>query len=72
MTGGADDMRSSRFKKGMGDEMRRLNASIDFDRRLYLEDIEGSLAWADALEKRGILEPADARKLARLLLGVAA
>ncbi len=48
-------MRSGRFKKDLSDAMRALNASIDFDRRLYAEDIDGSLAWAEALRARGII-----------------
>ena len=27
----------------------QFNASIDFDKRLYDQDIEGSIAWAKAL-----------------------
>ena len=49
------DMRSGRFEKGLTEAMRELNASIGFDRRLYREDIAGSLAWAKALEARGLL-----------------
>lgn len=48
-------MRSGRFEKGLSDAMRALNASIDFDQRLYAEDIDGSLAWAEALRARGII-----------------
>jgi argininosuccinate lyase len=48
-------MRSGRFQKGMEAALRRLNASVAFDRRLYREDIEGSLAWAEALAKQGVL-----------------
>lgn len=52
-------MRSARFEKGLADAMVRLNASIGFDRRLYEEDIAGSIAWAEALGRRGILSPED-------------
>ena len=48
-------MRSQRFAKNLDESMERLNASIDFDSRLYSEDIEGSLAWASALEASGFL-----------------
>ena len=52
-------MRSGRFTKGMGDAMQRLNASIGFDRRLYREDIRGSLAWAEALRRAGLISAAE-------------
>lgn len=32
-----------------------LNASLRFDRRMALQDVRGSLAWAEALEKAGLL-----------------
>ena len=32
-----------------------LNASIGFDRRLALQDVRGSLAWARALQRAGVL-----------------
>ena len=48
-------MRSGRFEKDLGDAMRKLNASIHFDRRLYAEDIDGSLAWAEAMRVRGLI-----------------
>src|SRR5262245_54754363 len=53
-------MRSGRFEKGLDEAMRGLNASIDVDRRLYREDIEGSLAWSEGLPERGLITPADA------------
>lgn len=56
-------MRSGRFEKGLTDAMRELNASIDFDRRLYAEDIDGSLAWAEALRAGGILTTEEEKKI---------
>ncbi len=35
----------------------RLNASLPFDRRLYPYDIRGSIAWARALARAGVLTP---------------
>src|SRR3546814_1586084 len=37
----------------------QFNASIDFDRRLYREDIAGSIAHARMLAKQGIIPEAD-------------
>ena len=48
-------MRGGRFGKDLHRAMRDANASVDFDRRLYAEDIRGSLAWAEALRRRGII-----------------
>jgi argininosuccinate lyase len=44
-----------RFSEGMDEAFERFNRSLPVDRRLILEDIEGSIAYAKALEKVGIL-----------------
>ena len=41
---------SGRFEKGMDEIVEKFNASIDFDKRLYSCDIEGSIAHAKMLE----------------------
>ncbi len=56
-------MRSGRFEKGMAAAMRRLNASIGFDRRFYREDIAGSKAWAEALRALGQLDDAELEQI---------
>ncbi len=33
-----------------------LNASLSVDRRMAIQDVDGSIAWADAIHKAGILE----------------
>src|SRR5260370_828295 len=38
-------------------------ASFRFDRRLFEDDVAGSVAWARALEKAGVLTAEDALKL---------
>src|SRR5260370_23119803 len=43
--------------------MERINASIGFDKRLYAQDIAGSLAHADMLVAQGILTAADGRAI---------
>ncbi len=48
-------MRGGRFGADLHEAMRDLNASVDFDRRLYREDIRGSLAWAEALQAAGTI-----------------
>ncbi len=44
-----------RFSGDVDALMERFNASFPFDRRLYREDIEGSLAYARAIESAGVL-----------------
>ena len=44
-----------RFAKEPNELLWAYNASIDFDRRLYAADIAGSIAYARALERVGVL-----------------
>lgn len=50
-----EKMWSGRFSAGASNLLDQFNASIMFDRKLYREDIEGSLAHAAMLAKQGIL-----------------
>jgi argininosuccinate lyase len=50
-----EKMWSGRFSSSASSLLDEFNASIMFDRKLYLEDIEGSLAHAQMLTKQGIL-----------------
>jgi argininosuccinate lyase len=50
-----EKMWSGRFKQSASSLLDEFNASIMFDRRLYKEDIEGSVAHATMLQKQGIL-----------------
>ena len=43
--------------------LEAINASIDFDRRLYAQDIRGSQAHARMLAKQGIITAADGKKI---------
>ena len=52
-------MWGGRFAGGPAAIMRRINASIDFDRRLYAEDIAGSKAHCAMLVAQRILTPED-------------
>ncbi len=53
-----------RFAGGPAEIMRRINASIDFDKRLYAEDIAGSKAHCAMLVRQGILPAADGAAIA--------
>ncbi len=50
---------SARFSEPVSELVKRYTASVDFDKRLALHDIEGSLAHADMLHSVGILSDAD-------------
>lgn len=46
-----------RFRDSLPDSAWQLNASIGFDHRLAAQDVRGSMAWANALCKGGLLTP---------------
>ena len=52
-----------RFSKNTNELVDAFNASIDFDKRLYHEDIRGSIAHARMLAKRGIIPAEDGEKI---------
>jgi argininosuccinate lyase len=56
-------MWGGRYKLGPAEIMERINASIGFDRKLYAQDIAGSIAHADMLVAQKILTPADGRRI---------
>jgi len=58
-------MWGGRFAGGPAAIMRRINASIDFDKRLYAEDIAGSQAHCAMLVAQEILSPEDGAAIAR-------
>jgi argininosuccinate lyase len=50
---------SARFNEPMSDLVKRYTASVNFDKRLALFDIQGSLAHATMLQKVGVLSTQD-------------
>jgi argininosuccinate lyase len=56
-------MWGGRFKEGPSAIMAEINASIDFDRRLYTQDIAASKAHSAMLAKQGIITKSDAKKI---------
>ncbi len=62
--------RSKRFGQEMDPEAQRLNASIDFDRRLLEHDAAGSIAHARMLAAQGIIPLEDAEKIVQGILAV--
>jgi len=61
----SNKMWGGRFTSGPDAIMEEINASIDFDRHLYRQDIAASKAHADMLAKQGIIAADDAKKIAR-------
>ncbi len=55
----ANSLWGGRFAGGPAEIMRRINASIDFDKRLYAEDIAGSQAHCAMLVAQNIISPED-------------
>jgi argininosuccinate lyase len=53
-----------RFAGGPAEIMRRINASIGFDKRLYAEDIAGSKAHCAMLVAQNVLSPQDGAAIA--------
>src|SRR5487761_766423 len=60
----SNKMWGGRFASGPGAIMEEINASIDFDKALYRQDIAASKAHADMLAKQGIITAKDAKKIA--------
>jgi argininosuccinate lyase len=65
-------MWGGRFAEGPAAVMREINASIPFDKRLWRQDIRGSLAHVAMLADRGIVSAADAAAITQGLERVAA
>ncbi len=61
---------SGRFESAPDEEVFRFQASFEFDRRLFEDDIEGSLAWAEALAAAGVLSSADAGSIRDALIEI--
>jgi argininosuccinate lyase len=51
---------SGRFAGDPDKALLEFGASFSFDRRLFLDDVNGSLAWAEGLERAHVLSKADA------------
>jgi argininosuccinate lyase len=62
----------ARFREATHPAAERFTASLDFDRRLAMHDLTGSVAWARALARAGILPAAEASRLAEGLEAVRA
>jgi argininosuccinate lyase len=61
---GAEKLWGGRFTEGTDPDAARFTASLGFDRRLWAHDIAGSLAWAGALGRAGLLSEDERRAIA--------
>lgn len=56
-------MWGGRFSEGPSALLRALNDSFAFDRELFAEDVEGSVAWAQCIGEAGVLTSEEVRML---------
>ena len=59
-----------RFKKGSSDLLKKINNSIDFDYLLARQDIKVSLVYAKSLNKAGIINTIELKKIPSFLIFV--
>ncbi|MEZ4226937.1 MAG: argininosuccinate lyase [Polyangiaceae bacterium] len=57
--------RGGRLPQALASVMQTLNASVDVDKRLWRQDIRGSIAHAEGLGRAGVLSPAEVESLTR-------
>ena len=60
-------MWDGRFSKPSDELMERFNNSLSVDKVMINEDIVGSIAWAKALNREGVLTPDESEKIERAL-----
>ncbi|MBX3584364.1 MAG: argininosuccinate lyase [Rhizobiaceae bacterium] len=60
-----NQMWGGRFASGPAAIMQAINASISFDKKLFAEDIKGSIAHSEMLAEQGIITKADQKKIAK-------
>jgi argininosuccinate lyase len=56
-----------RFETGPSELLKQFNDSFSFDHHLFAADVEGSIAWARALEKAQVLSSDESAKLVAAL-----
>ena len=54
-----------RFEEGMAPEMVPFNLSLGIDARLWREDVRGSVAWARAIGRAGVLSEDETETIVR-------
>ncbi|MDP2389378.1 MAG: lyase family protein, partial [Acidobacteriota bacterium] len=61
---------SGRFDSAPDPAAFDFGVSFPFDRRLFEDDVTGSIAWAAALADAGVLDAADAKAIAEALAAI--
>ena len=61
---------SGRFSEAPDTEVFDFQASFGFDNKLFEDDVEGSLAWAEALATAGVLTRDDAVVIRQALIEI--
>ena len=69
-TSGSAKPWQGRFSKGSSSLLEAFNASIDFDKRLYIEDIEGSIAHSQMLLAQNIITKEQQANIEKGLLAI--
>jgi argininosuccinate lyase len=64
------NMWGGRFSEGPAALLRALNDSFAFDRALFAEDVEGSIAWAHELARAGVLSSEEESALVGALIAL--
>ena len=52
-----------RFKKQTAEKAQKFSSSINVDKKLYKEDISGSVAYAEALQSAGVINKSELAKI---------
>tara|TARA_Y100001968_G_C19444078_1_gene764257 strand:+ start:3035 stop:4435 length:1401 start_codon:yes stop_codon:yes gene_type:complete len=66
----ANPLWGGRFKEGVNEKASRFSSSVDLDKRLYKEDIDGSIVYAMALKEAKVITQKDYSKIKKGLLSV--
>lgn len=61
---------SGRFKKSTTEQVDHFHSSISFDKRMYKQDIEGSIAHAKMLGKQNIISQQESELIQKTLLDI--
>jgi len=59
----AEKVWGGRFREDLDEVVERFNASLPFDRRLYAQDIQGSIAHCRMLAKQGIISKEEGSRM---------
>ena len=62
-----NSMWGGRFSLAPSEIMEKINASIDFDKKLYNEDIDGSITHCKMLAKQGIITQDESKQILKEL-----